>query len=128
MKKRGYAKGGYTKPPSPKRVEGAEVVDERTGAYTFPVTSPTLEGLWGTYSKLNVKVVNSDAINPQHYQQYRGFEVIDVTEQLNFCLGNATKYILRAGHKPGNSKVQDLEKAKWYIEREIGRIENEGSN
>ena len=69
-----------------------------------------------------------DAINPQHYQQYKGFEVIDVTEQLNFCLGNATKYILRAGHKPGNSKVQDLEKAKWYIEREIGRIENEGSN
>lgn len=72
--------------------------------------------------------INEDAINPPHYQQYEGFEVIDVTEQLNFCLGNAAKYILRAGHKPGNSKVQDLEKAKWYIEREIRRVENEDSN
>lgn len=69
-----------------------------------------------------------DAINPPHYQRYKGLEVIDITEQLNFCLGNATKYILRAGHKPGNSKVQDLEKAKWYIEREIRRVQNEDSN
>ena len=61
----------------------------------------------------------SDAINPSHYQEYNGFEVIDVTEQLNFCLGNAVKYVLRAGKKADNSKEQDLKKAIWYLEREL---------
>lgn len=63
-----------------------------------------------------------DAINPDHYKQYAGFEVIEITEQLNFCRGNVVKYVLRAGHK--DDALQDLRKAEWYIKREIERIEN----
>jgi len=64
----------------------------------------------------------SDPINPAHYRAYRGLEVIDLTEQLNFCRGNAVKYITRAGLKDPAREVEDLQKARWYIDREIGRI------
>ena len=62
---------------------------------------------------------HKDIINhPTHYQGNR-FEVIDIIEDfdLNFCLGNAIKYILRAGKKDDFNA--DLRKAMWYIEREI---------
>lgn len=61
-----------------------------------------------------------DMVNhPPHYQSKSGIESIDVIEAfgLGFCLGNAVKYILRAGKK-GNKK-QDLEKAVWYLNREL---------
>ena len=65
----------------------------------------------------------SDPVNhPAHYQTPGGMEVIDVIEEFNlgFHLGNTVKYILRAGRKgdPGN-RLQDLEKAMWYLSREI---------
>ena len=63
-----------------------------------------------------------DPVNhPAHYK-VGGIETIDFIEakQLGYHLGNAVKYITRADHK-GNRK-QDLEKAKWYIDREIARI------
>ena len=62
------------------------------------------------------------AVNrPEHYQGKR-FDVIDIIEEFNlgFNLGNTAKYVLRAGKK--DDIVQDLEKAKWYIEREIKRL------
>jgi hypothetical protein len=61
--------------------------------------------------------------HPQHYQGNK-FEVIDIIEDydLGFNLGNAVKYILRC-EKKGNKK-QDLEKAIWYIQREIKNNEN----
>jgi hypothetical protein len=67
----------------------------------------------------------SDAVNhPAHYlQNPSGIEVIDVTEHLNFCMGNAVKYILRADHK--GDPLTDLHKAEWYIAREIKRREIE---
>ena len=66
----------------------------------------------------------SDNINPAHYKSHpSGVECISVTEHMNFCLGNAIKYIWRAGLKSKNA-IEDLEKAKWYIEREILRIKN----
>lgn len=61
----------------------------------------------------------SDQVDhPQHYQG-NGLEVIDVIEafDLGFSLGNAVKYILRAGKK-GNP-VEDLEKAIWYLQRDV---------
>lgn len=63
-----------------------------------------------------------DLVNhPPHYTSHpSGVECIQVTEHLNFCVGNAIKYLWRAGEK--GSYVQDLEKAKWYIEREIARM------
>ena len=56
--------------------------------------------------------------NPSHYNK-NGIEVIDVIEayNLNYRLGNVIKYILRSDLK-GNKK-QDLEKALWYLEREV---------
>jgi len=65
-----------------------------------------------------------DAINPAHYQQ-NGIQTIDAIEAwgLNFCLGNAVKYLSRAGKKEEGKLVQDLRKAIWYIEREISNQE-----
>lgn len=59
---------------------------------------------------------------PAHYTEGRKYEPIDVIEdwELGFCTGNALKYISRAGRK--DNAIQDLEKAKWYIEREIQRL------
>lgn len=64
-----------------------------------------------------------DAVNhPRHYTSSpSGIECIDVTEHMNFCLGNATKYIWRAGLK-SEDPIQDLEKAVWYLQREIARL------
>ncbi|SKS41982.1 DUF3310 domain-containing protein [Mycobacteroides abscessus] len=66
----------------------------------------------------------SDAINPSHYKDgySNGAEVIDITENLNFNRGNAVKYIARAGKKDPTTEIQDLRKAKWYIERELERL------
>ena len=68
--------------------------------------------------------MTNDAVNhPSHYTSHPGkIECIQVTEHLNFCIGNAIKYLWRAGLKDGNSDIQDLKKAVWYIEREIARL------
>ena len=65
----------------------------------------------------------SQVDHPAHYRKGSGFEAIDVIEawELGFNLGNAVKYISRAGIKSSDSDVQDLEKALWYINREISR-------
>ena len=68
-----------------------------------------------------------DNVNhPPHYKSHpSGIECIQVTEHMGFCLGNAMKYIWRADEK-GNA-IEDLEKARWYIEREIERRSQEQS-
>jgi len=64
----------------------------------------------------------TDPINPDHYREHpSGVECIEITEHMNFCLGNAVKYIWRAGLKSPNP-LQDLTKAAWYIDREIERL------
>lgn len=65
------------------------------------------------------KPVLHDPVNhPAHYTQ-GGIETIDFIEakKLNYNLGNVVKYITRADHK--GSRIEDLQKAKWYLEREI---------
>lgn len=71
-------------------------------------------------------------VHPKHYNQYQGFEVIDVCEQLvgpdgksGFNLGNAFKYIARAGWKNPEKHLEDLEKAVFYIQREIERVKKD---
>ena len=61
--------------------------------------------------------------HPSHYNQ--GIEPIEVIEswELNFSLGNAIKYILRSPYK--GKQIEDLEKARWYIDREIERLKKE---
>lgn len=63
----------------------------------------------------------TDMVNhPPHYTGHpSGVECITVTEHMGFCLGNAVKYIWRADLK--NDAVEDLEKARWYLDREIQR-------
>ena len=66
----------------------------------------------------------TDNVNhPSHYTDGK-IEVIDFIEdkRLNFHRGNAVKYIARAGKKDPEKEVEDLEKAKWYLEREIDRL------
>jgi hypothetical protein len=58
--------------------------------------------------------------NPPHYKSHpSGIECIEITEHMNFCLGNAIKYLWRCGLK--DDEIEDLKKAIWYIEREIQR-------
>ena len=58
--------------------------------------------------------------HPAHYNRGK-YECIDVIEdwKLNFNLGNTTKYIHRAGHKDKDKAIEDLKKARWYLDREI---------
>jgi len=59
--------------------------------------------------------------HPSHYLKDTGHEAIDVIEAwgLGFCLGNVVKYISRAGKKNPEKILEDLEKARWYLDRQI---------
>jgi len=63
--------------------------------------------------------------HPRHYTAHpSGVEAIQVTEHFNFCIGNAIKYLWRADEK--GRPLEDLKKARWYIDREIARRCNRG--
>lgn len=70
----------------------------------------------------------SENVNhPKHYNASpSGVECIDVVEHMTFNVGNAVKYLWRAGLK--GDLVEDLEKAKWCIDREIKRLNNSEDN
>lgn len=57
--------------------------------------------------------------HPTYYNQIPGIECIDVVKYFDFVLGNIIKYVWRAGLKQSTNKLEDLEKAKWYLECEI---------
>lgn len=61
--------------------------------------------------------MESSVNHPKHYEGVSAtVECIDITRHLPFSLGNAVKYIWRAGKKGGQEKaIEDLEKARWYI-------------
>ena len=71
-----------------------------------------------------------DMVNePPHYMTDKGFECIDVIEVslgkqgcIDFCLGNALKYLFRCKKKHKNS-IEDLKKAKWYIDEANRRLD-----
>lgn len=72
---------------------------------------------------LEKRKADADPVNsPKHYTQ-GPIEVIDLIEgfDLNYHLGNVVKYILRAPHK--GRPIEDLKKARWYLDREITRRE-----
>lgn len=65
--------------------------------------------------------------HPEHYGgESNVYEAIKVIEAwgLGFRLGNTIKYIARAGKKDKDKEIQDLEKAKWYLDREIEKLKN----
>ena len=88
-----------------------------------------------TYDKIKE---DENVSHPSHYTWLKdkcGIEVIDITRHLDFDLGNAIKYILRAGRKPIinenlsddflKAAIQDLKKALFYINDKIDMLENE---
>lgn len=85
----------------------APVPDQHCPWFTFPGASPA--------------VPESDAVDhPPHYTSHpSGVECIDVVEHMPFSIGNAVKYLWRAGLK--GDALEDLKKARWYIDREIAR-------
>lgn len=86
------------------------------------VTNLTPEQNTDLALKITMEEPKSDPVNhPAHYKA-GGIETIDFIEAkgLNYRLGNVVKYITRADHK-GNRK-QDLEKAMWYLKREIEQV------
>lgn len=71
-------------------------------------------------------VFNDNVSHPSHYTSGK-IEVIDFIEdqKLNFHRGNAIKYIARAGKKDKNKEAEDIEKAIWYLQRELKNLKGE---
>lgn len=76
---------------------------------------------------------NNRVEHPAHYtwlKELCDIEVIDITRHMNFNLGNVIKYVLRSGHKSEQGmsdkqkQIEDLKKARFYIDDEIRRLEN----
>ena len=69
--------------------------------------------------------MNDNVDHPYHYGgNGNPYETINVIEawDLGFCLGNAVKYISRAGKKSSDTEIEDLKKAVWYINRRIQEL------
>ena len=78
----------------------------------------------GRYGKL----AENDPVNhPAHYTDGR-IEVIEFIEdkKLGYHLGNAVKYICRAGKKDPTKEIEDLQKADWYVKRRIEQLQKRG--
>ena len=107
--------------PSHRRSIGVAVMEGETYQAGLPRAIDEEEDKW-----LRGRVADTtDLVNrPPHYTgplQAIGIEVIQITELLPFTLGNVIKYVLRADWK-GNA-LEDLRKARWYLDREIKRRE-----
>lgn len=86
------------------------------------------------FEEVKIKDFNNDKVShPSHYTWLKdkcGIEVIDITRHMDFCLGNACKYLLRCGHKSeegytANEKaIEDLEKAIFYIKDKINQLKS----
>ena len=75
-----------------------------------------------TITTADVAKAADPVYNPPHYNSHpSGVSPIVLTEHMSFCLGNVLKYCLRAEYK-GN-QIEDLKKARWYLDREIARLE-----
>ena len=92
--------------------------DEHTGLPKYlSAPTPGSRG-WKTSSE-------KSKTNPSHYQM-GNIQVWDfiIDQDLDFLLGNVIKYVCRAGAKPGESRRDDLEKAKVYIEKALSTIDD----
>ena len=82
--------------------------------------------LYSGMSQVHYEDKGDSVSHPKHYTNHpSGVECIQITEHMGFCLGNAVKYIWRADLK--NNAIEDLEKAVWYLERELVKRKKEGS-
>lgn len=77
---------------------------------------------YGIFTKKELEMMNGEQVDhPSHYGGDTTYETIKVIEawKLNFHLGNAVKYISRAGYKLGTNEKEDIQKAIWYLQRWI---------
>ena len=76
-----------------------------------------------TISLKGISILTDPINHPKHYTSHpSGVECIQVTEHMNFNLGNVVKYLWRSDNKH-QTPVEDLKKARWYLDREIERIQ-----
>ena len=105
-----------------KKISESAVSCIRTAEATESELDKAIEYIEGTRGEENEP--SNDPVNrPAHYTDGK-IEVIEFIEDKNlgFCLGNAVKYIARAGKKDPTKEIEDLNKAKWYIERRIKEL------
>lgn len=101
-------------------VKFPKAVTQSRNTYNDPTNDPTYFGGTPFYGARGFADKTETIDKPEHYTSHpSGIECITITEHMSFCLGNAIKYIWRVDKK-GNP-LENLEKAKWYIEREIAR-------
>lgn len=83
-----------------------------------------LDTTFGQPARELIRELNDPVNHPSHYTDGK-IEVIDYIEdkKLQYHLGNAVKYISRAGKKDPKKEVEDLKKAKWYLDRYIKKLE-----
>ena len=76
-----------------------------------------------------VNYMREDKVNhPKYYTTHpSGIECIEITQHHDFCIGNAIKYLWRAGIKGADTEVEDLQKAIWYINKKIELINKGGT-
>lgn len=101
-------------------------VTKGNGAY--PAGSSAWPDTKNLEKVLPLSIGKADAVNsPSHYTRYPGIEVIQLTKHMDFCRGNAVKYLARAGHKDAAKELEDLKKAAWYTQCAIEKLEAEQS-
>jgi hypothetical protein len=91
------------------------------GFVTVPPVEEYADDIRALNAQYAVEATADPVDRPEHYTRYP-VEPIELTQHLNFCRGNAVKYLIRAGHKDAAREVEDLRKALWYVEREIERL------
>jgi len=84
---------------------------------------------------LTTKKEADEAVNPKHYSDFGDYSAVIIirvwdkirkaagVEPISFAVGNAIKYIQRAGFKPGEEEVRDLKKSIWYLQSRIHEID-----
>ena len=89
-------------------------------------TEYLLQGKNGDYLLESIEQMKEDNVNhPSHYCSHpSGIECIEITRHHDFAIGNAIKYLWRAGLKDSDNEVQDLEKAIFYIKDKIKQLES----
>ena len=131
---RGYSAERYLKAS-----EGSKLIWQR---HTQPEELPFMDSLNDQYAEIEhvrqnvfkatdfgvsgLPEFKHDFVNhPKHYCDHpSGIECIEITRHHDFAIGNAIKYLWRAGLKDSDNEIQDLKKAVWYIQDKIAQLEN----
>lgn len=102
--------------------------------HTQPEELPFVDSLNDQYAEIEQVRQQTDSLpefkhdfvnHPKHYCDHpSGIECIEITRHHDFAIGNAIKYLWRAGLKDSDNEIQDLKKAVWYIQDKISQLEN----